>query len=106
MPNALLEAMACGLPCIATRVSGSEDIVQDGINGLLIEPEQPEALAQAMRRVIEDSDFAAHLAQEARATILRDYQLSRVVEKCVELYQHALSHEAPSLPLALEEVHK
>ncbi len=106
MPNALLEAMSCGLPCIATRVSGSEDIVQDGINGLLIEPEQPEALAQAMRRVIEDSDFAARLAQEARATILRDYQLSRVVEKCVELYQHALSHEAPSLPLALEGVHK
>ncbi len=106
MPNALLEAMACGLPCIATRVSGSEDIIQNGINGLLIEPEQPEALAQALRRIIEDSNFATSLAQEARATILRDYQLSRVVEKCVELYRHALSQEAQPRQLALEGASK
>jgi glycosyltransferase involved in cell wall biosynthesis len=36
MSNALVEGMACGLPCVATRVSGSEDIITDGVNGLLI----------------------------------------------------------------------
>src|SRR5258708_29300115 len=48
MPNALLEAMACGLPCVATRVSGSEDIIQHGANGLLVESEDYRDMAQAL----------------------------------------------------------
>ena len=91
MPNALLEALACGLPCIATRVSGSEDIIREGINGLLVEPEQPAEMAQALRRIIEDSDLARRLAQEGRATAIRDYQLSSIVEQSVELYRRLLS---------------
>jgi glycosyltransferase involved in cell wall biosynthesis len=90
MPNALLEAMACGIPCVATRVSGSEDIISDGINGLLVEPEQPDAMAQALRRIIEDVLFAQRLGQEGRATVVRDYQLSAVVEQCLELYRCVL----------------
>ncbi len=87
MPNALLEAMACGLPCIATRVSGSEDIIVDGANGLLVEPEDPVALAEALRRLIEDGDLAERLAQEARNTVLRHYQLEYVVQRCLDLYR-------------------
>jgi glycosyltransferase involved in cell wall biosynthesis len=90
MPNALLEAMACGLPCIATRVSGSEDIVSDGFNGLLVEPEQPAEMARALRRVIEDTDLAHRLGIEGRATIMRDYRLETVVERCLELYRSLL----------------
>lgn len=100
MPNALLEAMSIGLPSIATRVSGSEDIVSDGINGLLVEPEQPAELAVALRRIIEDTDFAHHIGQEARATIVRDYQLNHVMEQCLDLYQSVLSPEKKPLPLA------
>src|SRR5206468_5226324 len=76
MANALLEAMACGLPCIATRVSGSEDIIVDGVNGLLVEPEQPVELAHALQCILADTELAQRLAQEGRATVLRDYQLS------------------------------
>jgi glycosyltransferase involved in cell wall biosynthesis len=90
MPNALLEAMACGLPCVATRVSGSEDIITHGINGLLVQPEQPAEMAQALRRLLEDPGFARHLGQEGRNTILREYQLSNVVEQCLSLYQRVL----------------
>lgn len=90
MPNALLEAMACGLPCVATRVSGSEDIVLNGLNGLLVEPEQPVELAQALRCIIEDVDVARRLGREGRATVINDYQLSTVVEQCVKLYRHLL----------------
>ncbi len=106
MPNALLEAMAIGLPCVATRVSGSEDIVKDGINGLLVEPEEAHELAQALRRLIEDTELAQQLSQEARATILRDYQLQRIVEQCVALYRHALGQDTEIQTLELEEVHK
>src|SRR5207248_762463 len=81
MPNALLEAMACGLPCVATHVSGSEDIIADGINGLLVEPEQPAEMALALRRIIEDTSLAHLLGQEGRITVVRDYQLTTVVEQ-------------------------
>jgi len=90
MPNALLEAMACGLPCIATRVSGSEDIISDGVNGLLVEPEQPAEMAQALRRVIEDTGLAHRLGKEGRATAMREYRLDTVVERCLELYRSLL----------------
>jgi len=90
MPNALLEAMACGLPCIATRVSGSEDIINDGVNGLLVPPLQPAELAQALRRIIENPDFAQQLAKEGRATIMRGYQLTAIAERLLKFYQYLL----------------
>ena len=104
MPNALLEAMACEVPCISTRVSGSEDIVVNGANGLLIEPEQPEELAQAMRSLIEDTNLAHSLAQEGLKTVMHDYQLIRVTEQILDLYYRALGRENPVAPRVLEGV--
>ncbi len=91
MPNALLEAMSCGLPCIATRVSGSEDLITSDANGLLVEPEQPVDMALALRQIIADADFAQHLGHAARATIERDYQLSNIVNQCLTLYRQLLA---------------
>lgn len=102
MPNALLEAMACGLPCIATRVSGSEDIISDGINGLLVEPEQPTEMAQALRRIIEDSDLAQYLGHEGYTTVVNNYQLTGIVEQCLKLYRRLLRKEGNILPYAVE----
>lgn len=97
MPNALLEAMACGLPCVATRVSGSEDIINDGVNGLLVEPEQPVALAHALQHIIENTNFALQLGLEARTTVLSHYQLSSVVEACEKLYRRLLTKDKNGL---------
>lgn len=91
MSNALLEAMACGLPCIATRVSGSEDVISNGINGLLVEPEQPTEMAIALQRIIEDTDLAQRLGKEGCATVLRNYQLIHVAEQCLGLYRYLLT---------------
>jgi len=91
MPNALLEAMSCGLPCIATRVSGSEDLICNGQNGILVEPEQPAEMAIALRQIIEDADYAQQLGKAARITIVRDYQLSHIVNQCLSLYRHLLA---------------
>ncbi|MFL5700617.1 MAG: glycosyltransferase family 4 protein [Ktedonobacteraceae bacterium] len=90
MPNALLEAMACGLPCIATRVSGSEDIISEGCNGLLVEPEQPAEMALALRRIIEDSELAQRLGKEGRRRVVSDYQLTKLAEQSLELYRRLL----------------
>lgn len=101
MPNALLEAMACGLPCVATRVSGSEDLISDGVNGLLVEPEQPAEMALALCRIIEDADLAQRMGQEAYKTVMREYQLAAVAEQCLGLYRR-LTKGARVLPFDLE----
>ena len=104
MPNALLEAMACGLPCVATRVSGSEDLISDGVNGLLVEPEQPAEMALALRRIVENSDLAQRLGKEAHATVVRDYQLATIVDQCLELYRRLLTKGNKALPFDLERL--
>ncbi len=98
MPNALLEAMSCGTPCIATRVSGSEDIVEDGRNALLVEPENPRALAQALHILIENAPLAARLAIEGRNTVLLSYRLSHITDRMLALYHLALQHAKEHTP--------
>jgi glycosyltransferase involved in cell wall biosynthesis len=87
MPNALLEAMACGLPCIATRVSGSEDIIQHGVNGLLVEPEDYQAMALALLTLLRDPSLAQKYGHAARATIEKYYSLECITDRYIELYQ-------------------
>src|SRR5579859_7741593 len=103
MPNALVEAMACGLPCVATCVSGSEDLITHGVNGLLVPPEEPAEMAQALRCIIEDSVLAEQLAHEARATIVRNYQISSIVERCLRLYRQLLTSGKQAIPHTLEQ---
>lgn len=101
MPNALLEAMACGLPCVATRVSGSEDVIQPGVNGLLIEPEDPQALAEALLFLLRDPTLGMQYGRAARATIEERYSLDRVIEIYLELYQKLCSDRRRPVPSAV-----
>jgi glycosyltransferase involved in cell wall biosynthesis len=52
LPNVALEAMACGLPVVASRVGGVPEIVHEGVNGFLVAPSDPNALAEALRRAL------------------------------------------------------
>ena len=93
MPNALLEAMACALPCIATRVSGSEDLIEQGTNGLLVEPGQSQQLAYALRLLIEDNQLAGRLSRQGYETVLRYYQLGSAVQNLQAFYSYLLSRD-------------
>ena len=57
-------------------------------------------MAQALRRLIEDTELAHRLAQEGRATILREYQLSHVTDQCLEFYYRILQQDQPVKSLA------
>jgi glycosyltransferase involved in cell wall biosynthesis len=87
MPNALLEAMACGLACVATRVSGSEDIIQHGVNGLLVEPEDYEGMATALLLLLRNTDLVRQFGHAARCTIEQRYAIEHVTDMHLRLYQ-------------------
>jgi glycosyltransferase involved in cell wall biosynthesis len=69
IPNVLLEAMSMGLPVVASRVSGIPELVEDGASGLLVAPDDPQALAHAIVDLIEQPDRASGLGRVARARV-------------------------------------
>ncbi|HLZ59789.1 MAG TPA: glycosyltransferase family 4 protein [Ktedonosporobacter sp.] len=88
MPNAILEAMACGLPCVATRVSGSEDIIEHGVNGLLVDIEDYKAMAQALLVLLSDPDLVKKYGQAARVTMETYYSLDHITDTYIEIYEN------------------
>ncbi len=75
---ALLEAMAAGLPVVATAVGGTPEVVTDGDNGLLIPPRDAGALAGALERLLTDPALARHLGANARAQVREHFSLDRL----------------------------
>jgi glycosyltransferase involved in cell wall biosynthesis len=93
MPNALLEATACGLACVATSVSGSEDIIQHGYNGLLVEPEDYGSMAEALLTLLSDSELVKKFGHAARLTTEKHYSLEHITNMYIELY-HRLTGQS------------
>ena len=92
MSNSLLEAMAQGVPCVATSVGGNRDTIEDGFNGLLVPPEDPSALAKAIQKLAANAELRARLGAEARRTICQRYDIVNVAERYAELYAVLASH--------------
>jgi phosphatidylinositol alpha-1,6-mannosyltransferase len=97
-PNVLLEAMACELPVVATRVGGVPRYVQDGQNGLLVEPGQPAALAAALARVLDDPALRARLVAGGLEQVRQGRSWQASARKLIDLYQRLLAAPVGSRP--------
>ncbi|HSN19646.1 MAG TPA: glycosyltransferase family 4 protein [Usitatibacter sp.] len=75
LPMSVLEAMAAGCPVIASAVGGIPDLIEHGVNGLLVPPGAPRVLGEALRSLLADPELAARLGREARSTIVLRYTL-------------------------------
>jgi len=84
--NAILEAMASGLPVIATGVGGNVELVRDGLTGCLIEPRRPELLADALTAYFDDPARAATHGAAGRSRAGEEFGLERMLAGYVALY--------------------
>ena len=90
-PNAAVEAMAAGLPVVASSVGGLLDLIEPERTGLLVTPGDPQALATALHLLFIDRDFASRLGQSARAQVQQRYSFERMVSSFEELYLAGLA---------------
>jgi len=84
-PKVLLEAMACGVPCVASDCVGNRSLVTDGRTGLLFDPHDAKDLADRLGRLIKDPALGRRLADTARAEIVARYDLRALVEREIAL---------------------
>jgi glycogen(starch) synthase len=89
-PYALLEAMACGTPVIATRVGGIPEIIEEGVSGLMLPGGDSEALADRISRVLEDAQLQKTLGHNARLRIQELFSVESVLPKMIAAYEDAI----------------
>lgn len=87
IPRSLMEAMAVGIPCISTNVAGIPDLIIDNESGVLIEANEPPALAKALVSLLEDPDRYARIARGGRKIVERKFNLDDCLEPLVERFR-------------------
>jgi glycosyltransferase involved in cell wall biosynthesis len=90
LPLVLLEAMACGLPVIATTVGGTPEIIKDGVNGFLVPPRDQRALAQTISKLLSLKNESQSLRIESRKTIEDNFNWDKNVQQLIKIYKEFL----------------
>ncbi|MDI1232168.1 MAG: glycosyltransferase family 4 protein [Methylobacter sp.] len=87
VPRSLIEAAAAGLPIVTTDAPGCRDIVENGVNGFLVPVRDSNALAEALRKILEDPALASRMGEAGRSKALAEFDERLVFEKTVEVYR-------------------
>jgi glycosyltransferase involved in cell wall biosynthesis len=87
----LMEAMACGLPAISTRLVGIPDLIQSDVSGLLVEPNDAAALADAIARLMHDRALGQQLAEAGRRRVIESFNLNNCLEPLIERFRQRLA---------------
>jgi glycosyltransferase involved in cell wall biosynthesis len=90
VPKVLIEAAACGRPIVATDVPGCREIVRHNENGLLVSAKDPQALAVALNRLLNDAELRESMGKRGRAMVEAEFSTEYVVEQTLQLYKELL----------------
>lgn len=101
LPTVLLEAMACGLPCVVSDVGGVSLVIDPGKNGLLVPPASLEKLEEALSILIRDGKKRKTLSQAARKSVIESYNWVTVGEKFETLYEKSLNRKTQKVQCEL-----
>jgi colanic acid/amylovoran biosynthesis glycosyltransferase len=101
-PNALIEAMAMKLPVISTTVTGIPEIVEDGVSGMLVPPNDEKALTDALIKLIQDSDLRKRLGENARKRVEEKFDVNKNINRYIDLFSASdpLQHDHKVSPTA------
>ena len=89
-----VEAMACGIPCVTTRITGIPELIRSGKDGLLVTPSDSQALAAALARLMDDTELRTRLAHDGRDRVREHYDLERNVGRLGQLFEVRLGESA------------
>jgi glycosyltransferase involved in cell wall biosynthesis len=87
LPTVILEAMACGIPVVATDCGGVSEAITDGVEGLLVPPRDSAALAQALERLWRDPQLGARMGEAGRRTATSRFTLERQLDEFLAMYR-------------------
>ena len=87
---ALLEALASGKPVVATDVGGVSSIVENNVNGFLVEPSKPALLAESVLRLLKDKALYARMARSGRETVVKKFSIDVMADRTEELYKEVM----------------
>ena len=87
---ALLEAMSIGKPAVAPHVGGIPEVIEDGLNGFLVPPKNPKALAERIIQILKDHDLHSTMSQNASITIREQFNLQEMVQRIEHAYSTVL----------------
>ena len=90
IPVALMEAMSLGLPCVSTSVAGIPELIRAGVDGLLVPPANPQALADALESLVLDPDLRTRLGSSARQRVISQYNLPLNQELLAQTFETKL----------------
>jgi glycosyltransferase involved in cell wall biosynthesis len=96
LPRSVAEAMAAGLPVIATAVSGTPELVDNGVTGLLVPPKDYKALGDAIVRLKNDKDLANSMGNAGKKKAYENYDVNHVASQMADLYKKILHEKCPS----------
>jgi len=98
LPMAMLEAMACGLPVIATSVGGIPEAVTDGQEGYLVPPQDVDTLADRMSRLATDAGLREQMGRKARKRVVTEFSLGEACDRILDVYQSILRSDLDQSP--------
>ncbi len=87
----IIEAQGAGVPVVATRVGGVVDIIDDGVDGILVSPSDPDSMAEGIIKVLKDYELSQALAKNARLKVLSRFTLEKMAENTLEVYRQAIT---------------
>ncbi len=91
LPVSIVEALACGVPVVATPISGVPEAIRDGENGLLVPAADTAALADALERLMRDPDLLARLRTQARASVVEQFDERRTARRLHDLFRETIA---------------